>query len=574
VPHTTAHYLLQGLTDVGVDYIFSNFGTDHVSIIEELARWDAEGRVHPEVILCPHENVAIHMAGGYAMASGRGQAVMVHVDAGTANAAMGMHNLFRSRVPVALMAGKAPYTMRGELPGSRDNFVHFVQDPFDINSIVRPYVKWEYSLSSGLVAKEVVRRAHAVMQSDPPGPVFLTLPRETLAEECGDEADTSFSQARYGEVAHRGVDPETATSIASKLMAADNPVAVTAYLGRNPQAVAVFAALAEECGIRVIEFGPLHLNFPRDSACFAGFDAKEIEGADLGLLIDVDVPFLPKYVPQGAQIEWLQIDVDAIKRDMPMWGFRADLRIEADSARVLAQVLDAVRANSDDAFRERVRARKERWEKINATRRRRVADDAQHTAKTDPLTPSHVLAQLQKQLASSDVVVNEAIRNGPAVLAQLLRTQPGTYFASGGGGLGCAGGLALGIKLAKPHARVVTVVGDGSFHFGTYDSVFTVAHERGLPILVVVLDNRGWQAVKEATLRVYPRGAAAASDRFQSVLQRPEGDSRRFDQMARAFGAHAEFVDTCDGLAQALKRCVAAVDNGQAALLHVRVAPH
>ena len=148
------------------------------------------------MVLCPHENVAIHMAAGYAAVTGRGQGVLVHVDAGTANAAMGMHNLFRSRWPVLLMAGKSPFTLRGELPGSRDNYVHFVQDPFDIGSLVRPYVKWEYMLPSGVVAKEVLRRAHSVMHSDPPGPVFLTLPRETLAEELEDARIASFPADR------------------------------------------------------------------------------------------------------------------------------------------------------------------------------------------------------------------------------------------------------------------------------------------------------------------------------------------------------------------------------------------
>ena len=113
--HTTAHYFLEGLVDLGVDYIFANLGTDHVSLIEEMARWDKEGRKHPEMILCPHEVVAVHMAGGYALATGRGQAVLVHVDAGTANACMAIQNLFRYRLPVMLFAGRAPHTLHGEL---------------------------------------------------------------------------------------------------------------------------------------------------------------------------------------------------------------------------------------------------------------------------------------------------------------------------------------------------------------------------------------------------------------------------------------------------------------------------
>jgi len=179
--HSAAHYFLEGLVDLGIEYIFANLGTDHVSLIEENARWDREGRKHPQVILCPHEIVAVHMAGGYALATGKGQAVFVHVDAGTANACMAIQNLFRYRLPVMLFAGRAPYTVHGELTGSRDTYVHFVQDPFDIASIVRSYVKWEYSLPSGVVVKEALARAGAFMHNDPPGPVYMMLPRETPA---------------------------------------------------------------------------------------------------------------------------------------------------------------------------------------------------------------------------------------------------------------------------------------------------------------------------------------------------------------------------------------------------------
>src|SRR6266851_3608126 len=211
--------------DLGVDYIFANLGTDHVSLIEELARWDKEGRKHPEMILCPHEVVAVHMAGGYALATGRGQAVFVHVDAGTANACMAIQNLFRYRLPVMLFAGRAPYTLHGELRGSRDTYVHFVQDPFDIASIVRPYVKWEYSLPSGIVVKEALARASAFAQSDPPGPVYMMLPRETLAEQWDDVDMPAYPPARYGGVHTGGIEPARVDAIVQALMSAKNPVA-------------------------------------------------------------------------------------------------------------------------------------------------------------------------------------------------------------------------------------------------------------------------------------------------------------------------------------------------------------
>lgn len=188
---TTANYLLEGLMEVGIEYVFANLGTDHAPIIEELARWQSEGRRAPRFILCPHENVAIHMAGGYALATGRGQALLVHVDVGTGNVVNGMHNLQRHRLPVLVMAGRAPATSRGELVGSRDNYIHYMQDVRDMAAIVRPYTKWEQSLDAGVVAKEVLRRAHSVMQSDPRGPVYLNLPREALAAEWDDAAVAS-----------------------------------------------------------------------------------------------------------------------------------------------------------------------------------------------------------------------------------------------------------------------------------------------------------------------------------------------------------------------------------------------
>src|SRR6185436_10607944 len=220
---TGAHCLLEGLLELGMEYLFANLGTDHVSIVEELARWRQEGRSDLQVILCPHENVAVHMAAGYAVITGRGQPVLVHVDVGTANSGNALHNLCRTRLPVFVMAGRSPYSMRGELPASRDNYVQFVQDPYDIASLARPYVKWEYTLSSGIVAKEVLRRAQSMMDSDPPGPVYLTLPREMLAETLDEGKVRSFPESRYGPVAAGGCDPATASAIAEGLMSAEHP---------------------------------------------------------------------------------------------------------------------------------------------------------------------------------------------------------------------------------------------------------------------------------------------------------------------------------------------------------------
>jgi acetolactate synthase-1/2/3 large subunit len=571
--HSTAHHFLEGLVDLGVEYIFANLGTDHVSLIEALAQWDSQGRKHPEMILCPHEIVAVHMAAGYALATGRAQAVFVHVDAGTANACMAIQNLFRYRLPVLLFAGRAPYTLHGELPGSRDTYVHFVQDPFDIASIVRPYVKWEYSLPSGIVVKEALARAQAFAQSDPPGPVYMMLPRETLAEEWDDADMPAYPPARYGSVQAGGIEPGRINAIAEALMAAQDPIALTAYLGRKPEAVAVLERLAQTCGIRVAEFNSIDLNISQASPCFAGFDPLPLlEQADLGLLLDSDVPFIPQYAKRACAIKWIQIDIDPLKSDFPMWGFPTDMRIQGDCATVLRQVLEAVETRADDAWRRRVAARIASWGPTREAAAKRRAAASASKGVSGALTTAFLFATLNEKLTPDDIVVNEAIRNAPILQDHITRTKPQSYVGLAGGGLGFSGGMALGLKLAQPDRRVVQVIGDGGFHFSSPDSVYAVAQQYRIPILTVVLDNGGWQAVKSAVQRVYPKGVAAETDQFQSRLTSGrQGEKRDFSALARAFGAHGECVMEPDDLAASIDRCLAALDDGQAAVLHVHI---
>jgi acetolactate synthase I/II/III large subunit len=571
--YSSAHFFLEGLMELGVQYVFSNFGTDHVSLIEELARWDSIGKSHPQFILCPHENVAVHMAAGFAAMTGQGQAVVVHVDAGTANAAMGMHNMFRGRLPVLLIAGKTPFTMRGELPGSRDNYVHFVQDPFDIASLVRPYVKWEYSLPSGVIAKEVLRRAHSVMQSDPQGPVYLTLPRETLAEEVAEDKVRPFSAERYGAVQACGIDEARVLAIAKKLMNAESPLVVTSYLGRKAEAVDALEDLAMLCGIRVFEFSPTYLNISRANPCFGGFDATQaLATADLGLLLDVDVPWLPKFTQESTDTHWVHIDVDAIKKDFPMWGFASHDRIQADCATVLQQVAQCVRRLASPEFTVLVAQRIASWTKNNEQRAVNVANAASNAGALNAISSAYLCAELGKAIAVNDVVINEAIRNSPVVLNQVPRTKALSLVGGAGGGLGYSGGIALGaalaLKTAKSKARVIQIVGDGGFHFSTPTSVYATAQRYELPIFTVILDNGGWQAVKEAVLRVYPGGEAAKANEFQARLQ---GEQRRFEQVAQAFGAYGEYLSDPKEVPAAIARCLAAVDEGRAAVLNVQI---
>jgi acetolactate synthase-1/2/3 large subunit len=565
--YSAANYLLEGLQEVGIDYLFSNMGTDHAPIIEALAGRKRRNQTLPKVIVCPHENTAAHMAGGYALATGRGQGVLVHVDVGTANTSNAMHNLFRSRLPVLLMAGKAPFTTHGELTGTRDNYVHFVQEPYDQGSLVRPYVKWEWTLPSGVVVKETLRRAHTVMHSEPKGPVYLMLPREILTESWSEEDIRSYPADRFGNAASSGADPALVERLADALIGAKNPILLTSYAGRTPGASEAILALAEFAGIRVFEANMVS-NISHASPCFGGFQAgPAIAQADVGLLVDVDVPWFPRDTKANDATFWAQIDVDVVKSGSPMWSFPASLRLQGNSGRILAQVLEAVKAKATPAFQQAAAARVAQFAGENEKRLARAAELAANPGKAGAINPHYLCAELGKRIAPEDVIFSEATRNNAAVQQQIPRSVPGTVVRVGGGGLGSSGGMALGTKLARPEHLAIQIVGDGSFYFNVTDSVFAVSKQYGLPILTVVLDNGGWSAVKESTLRVYPDGDAKAEGEFAAEL----AIDVDFSKVGEAFGGYGVKVTDPAEVPAAIERCLKEVRGGRTAILHACV---
>ena len=567
---TASNDLLQGLVDLGIEYLFCNLGTDHAPLIEEMAHWREQGRAFPNLILCPHENTAVHMAGGYAVATGRGQAVLVHVDAGTANAALGLHNLCRTRIPVLLIAGRAPMTTFDDVTGGRDTYVHFIQEPFDQASVVRPYVKWEYNLAWPSMAHEVVSRAGAVMQSDPTGPVYLTLPREVLAAPVDAASVGAYGHQNHLPVKAQGADASAVRAIAEQLMRSDNPMLVTAYAGRNREAPALIEKLAVLCGMRVCEFNTIYMNIRRDSPYFAGYNpAAFTEQADFGLMVDVDVPWIPKTTRVNPNAYWAQLDVDAIKRDIPMWGFPLNARIEGDSARLIAQLIEIIESSATPEFKTKAAARGLAFKTAHAQNRQKAASLAQAKGVVNAINPHYLCAVMGQKIDLHDVVLNEAIRNTMAVFEQIPREVPGSLMGLSGGGLGFSAGTALGIKLAQADNRVIHFVGDGSFYFSNPSSVYAVANQYGLPILTVLLDNGGWSAVKESTLRMYPQGEAKSTNQFASDL----GYSTDFAAIAEAAGAHGERLTDPEQVEAAIERCLAALDAGRSALLHVRITP-
>ncbi len=564
---SAAYYFLEGLTELGVEYLFCNFGTDHAPIIEEMAHRKKRGEPMPGVLHCPHENTAAHMAEGYAFITGRGQGVLVHVDVGTANTANAMHNAYRSRLPVLLMAGKAPYTANDELVGSRDTYVHFVQEPFDQASLVRPYLKWEWTLPSGVVVKEALRRAYSIMQSEPRGPVYLMMQRETLTQAWSADQIRRYAADQFAATSGGGADPKLVAALAERLLTAENPILIAGYAGRNERASAMIDALAQFAGIAVYEAN-MTSNTSHASPCFVGFAAdKAVPAADVGILVDVDVPWFPSDVQIKEKSFWAHIDIDTLKPGSPMWTFPGNLRMQGDSGRILEQLLDELKAKATPKFRAAAAARLERIKALREERIARAAKLATDKGKPGAINPHYLMAELGKALDDDAIIFNEGVTNAGAVLLQIPRRRPNTTMRSGGGGLGWSGAMALGAKLAAPDRLMVQISGDGGFYFGNPSSVFAVSQQYKLPIFSIVMDNTGWNAVKQSTLRVFPEGQAKETSQFEANL----APKVTFTKVAEAFGAYGEEVTDPAEVAAAIARCLKEVRGGRSALLHARV---
>ena len=144
-PETTAEAYLELLKDRGIEVFLGNAGTDFASLVDAFARLASEAGRAPCPLVIPHEFVAVSMAHGYYVASGRPAAVMVHVNVGTGNAATAIITASRANVPILMSAGRTPITEEG-LPGARDLHIHWAQESFDQAAMLREYVKWDYEL--------------------------------------------------------------------------------------------------------------------------------------------------------------------------------------------------------------------------------------------------------------------------------------------------------------------------------------------------------------------------------------------------------------------------------------------
>ena len=555
-PKSVAGAYLALLKARGIDWLFANAGTDFAPIIEALAHARQAGIPVPEAVPIAHETTAVAMAHGYWLVTGRPQAVMVHVNVGTANALMGLINAARDQVPMLFTSGRTPLTEAGRL-GSRDLPIHWGQEMFDQGGMLRELVKWDYELRYPDQMVDVVERALAIAASEPRGPVYLSLPREALAETWS--GGPLPSSPRQRAVTTPSPDPAAVAATANLLAQAKRPLVIA---GRgDASGFDAIGPFAEACGVPVVHFWPARLAISSEHPMHAGFDVSPwIEQADVILVLDMLVPWLPgrHQLADGAKV--IHVGPDPAFHRIPMRSFPGELFIRANVAETLCQLEAAL--SGAPGLSERRRQIAARIAALRAERARAFAEPP-----AGAMTNAWVSHVLSEQLDDDAIVFGELGADPSAMRLTHANAWFGHPIA---GGLGWGVPAALGAKLALPDSTVVACVGDGSYLFANPVASHQTAAALGLPILTIVFNNSVWNAVRKSTRALYPTGLAAQSNDMPLSSLSP---SPAYEQVVAASGGWGERVETAEALPGAIRRALKVVrEEKRQALLNVIVA--
>ena len=558
----TAQGYLELLRERGIKYFFGNAGTDFASLVDAFAKFAEEGKQYPRPITVPHEFVAVSMAHGYYMVTGEPQVVMVHVIVGTANASGAIINAARARVPIIFSAGRTPLTEAG-FTGSRNVLIHWAQESFDQASLVREFVKWNYELRNFAQLETVVDRALAIATSEPGGPVYLTLPREVLAESHEELIISTLPRQQPHQT--NVPDASQVKEVARLIAEATNPLVITSGVGRDPLAVEALVAFAESFAIPVVVgVGKTHMNFPTSHPLHLGFDSTPyLKEADVVLAIDTDVPWLPTAASPKESARIIQLGPEPLYSRYPIRGHAADIALAAQPTATLRLLTEEMRPYQEQAAQKIAN----RFEIIRAEHKRQREDwhaQAEAVKGDKPIDSTWLSACINQVVDAETILINEY----DLMPTQVDLTVPGSFFGpSPAAGLGWGIGAALGAKLAAPEKTVIATVGDGSYLFNVPTSCHFVSQAYNLPILVVVFNNQCWGAVRGAAASVHPAGWAVKTNNFPLSELSP---TPAYEVICQANGGYGEQVEEPDAVLPALKRALYAVkEEGQQAVLNV-----
>jgi len=563
---TGAETVLHVLAGMGVDRIFSSPGSEWSPVWEHLAKAKALNEGVPLYLSSRHEELAVGMASGYAKASGKLPAVMLHTTVGSLHGSMAMRAAVHEQVPMVICAGESIAFGEDEGPDPGGQWLHNLADVGGPARLVAPCVKWSMAVTNIATLPATIQRACQIAMAAPKGPVFLSVPMEFLFDEMN--SSPSLSSALPVQPA---ADPDGIRELASLLAGAKNPILITEEAGRTVAAVERLVEIAELLGAPVIETrSASFINFPRDHWLHGGFEPEEyLEEADLVVLVGAVGPWHPASSGPGPKAKVVVLDQNPIRTELPYWGYRMDLCLIGEIGTSLNMLLrdlrervsssDKTRAERADHWRTRRKKRKESW-----------AEEATALKNQKPMDTRWVVYELNQILPPDAMVIEETVTHRLAIMRYLDRIRLGSFFRGSTGGLGTGLGTALGVKCAAPNRPVIVLIGDGAFNYNPGLAAFGFAQEYGTPILVVLFNNHGYLSMKSGVPKYYPEGWAVQTKTFAGTSIAPSPD---YAAIVRAFDGYGEMVEDPGELRPALERGLKAIRGAQAAMIVIRLKP-
>jgi acetolactate synthase I/II/III large subunit len=556
-----AETLLEQLECQGAECIFASPIAVMAPLWEVLARRDK--RLKLRYFRCRHELLAVSLASGYYKATGRGQVVFLPTSLGVQNGAMGLHTALQERTPMTVLS---PDTLSyGEDPNADPGpeWPSLLVDLFGPARNAEAVVKWAKRARTPSELAHELRRASFIAQSAPPGPTVLEMPFDLLVGEGYGESPTWVPPVPVVATA------EQIDQAARVLAGASNPVIITEHGGRTDDQCRALIRIAEALSAPVFEtMMPAYHNFPRSHPLYGGSHVEDVLGdADAILLAGCNAPWHPPHPRLRAGCDIIHVEEDPMRPRAAYWGYPTTQAIPGDLALNLGELAANLAA--------RARARPEavaRWARYSERLRAKATDDASEISSqaTDFVPAATLFRKLHDALPDDAICVDEIIAQVPQMIQFLYERKPLRQYRGWAGALGTSLGTALGVKLARPRQVVTSIIGDGAFHYNPVPAALGFAQEYGLPLLIVLCDNRSYESQTWNVLRYHPNSDAVRDGNFVGNVIAPTPD---YVKVVEAYGGDGERVEKSDLLASALRRGLDAVASGKTFLIDVIVRP-
>ena len=560
--------MVDAIKACGFRYVALNPGSSYRGLHDSLVNY---GGNDPEIITANHEKLAVGIAHGYAKATGETAACILHDIVGLLQGTMGIYYAWIDRAPVVVFGGAGPMAYDRRRPN-----IDWIHTANIQGNVVRDYTKWDDQPASVASVPESVLRGFRIASAAPQGPVYIALDAGLQEDEVGEVPLPDWGRLKTP--APIGPDPAALRQLAERLCAAERPVLVAAYAGRDPKAFGQLTELSELLGCGVIDTG-WRLNFPNrhphavttellpESDCVLFVDVKDM--GKWTQKLDRTTRAIQSLIPPGAAV----LDVGFNELGIGAWSHdhaqlhETDLQVTADTSVALPLLLDLCReldGNARDGWRRRLAEFHEQtWTAWG--------EQAQREAGMSPVSTSRLAHDVWEVVKDYDWVLTAGTASGWAPKVWDF-DRP---YRHPGASLGTATqiGISLGVGLAhKGSGRLVVDLqpdGDLMFDLG---ALWIAAYHR-IPMLAVMFNNRAYYNDWEHQERIARHRETDVSRAYVGMeIDKPAPD---FAAIARGLGWHGEGpIDDPEQVQAAVRRAAEVVlRDGRPALVDVVCQP-